>query len=368
MQPYPRTWIEIDLGTLGRNLEVLRRQIGPEPKLALVCKADAYGHGLVPTGRWAVHHGVDVLAVATVAEGIALREAGVESRVMVMSPTLAVEADQAVFYNLEVFCESVESAHALSVAALSQDRLAQIHLKVDTGLHRFGIDLKRAQQVAHEITQLAAVHLKGIASHFIDSGHDEALTNQQVKDFYQMVDSLRKVGVQAEELQLANSAGAIRYPQARGSLVRIGIFAYGLDPYELLGEELTPVLTWKARITSIRDVAAGQGVSYAWTYCTTRPSRIATVGVGYGDGYPRSLSNAGAVAIRGHRAPVVGLVMMDQTLIDVTDIHGVEIGDEVELVGRQISAVWLAKQSQTNTHEIITRIMLRVNRRYIYPN
>ena len=367
MQPYPRTWVEIDLGTLGRNIAALRARIGPEPKFALVCKADAYGHGLVPTGRWAVHHGVDVLAVATVAEGIALREAGVESRVMVMSPTLAVESDQAVFYGLEVFCESLESAQALSEAAQRQGRLANLHLKVDTGLHRFGSDPTQAAALAHKISQLPATHLQGIASHFVDSGHDEAITNQQVTAFHQLVERMQEHGFTPEERQLANSAGAIRYPQARGNLVRIGIFAYGLDPYHLMPGELTPVLTWKARVTSIRDVECGQGLSYAWTFRTSRPSQIATLGVGYGDGYPRSLSNTGAVWVRGAQAPVVGLVMMDQTLIDVTDVPGVEIGDEVELVGRNISAVWLAQQSQTNTHEIITRIMLRVNRRYLYP-
>ena len=367
MQPYPRTWVEIDLGTLGRNLEALRRRIGPHPKLALVCKADAYGHGLVPTARWAVHHGVDVLAVATVAEGIALREAGVESRVMVMSPTLAVEADQAVFYNLEVFCESMESAQALSHAAVRQERWAQIHLKVDTGLHRFGVEPKEAVRIAQGISSLPRVKLVGIASHFVDSGKNEELTNQQVEATHQLVSHLKDAGISPQELQLANSAGAIKYPQARGDLVRIGIYAYGLDPYQLMGGELTPVLTWKARITSVREVKAGEGLSYGWTHRTSRASRIATLGVGYGDGYPRSLSNVGAVGLRGRQAPVVGLVMMDQTLIDVTDIPGAEIGDEVELVGRQISAVWLAQQSGTNTHEIITRIMLRVNRRYIYP-
>jgi alanine racemase len=367
VQPYPRTWVEIDLGTLGRNLGALRRRIGPEPKLALVCKADAYGHGLVPTARWAVHHGVDVLAVATVAEGIALREAGVESRVMVMSPTLAVEADQAVFYHLEVFCESVESARALSEAAVRQKRSIQIHLKVDTGLHRFGVTPGQALQIAQAISELPHVQFVGIASHFVDSGKNEEITNQQVEATHQLVREFREAGISTPEVQLANSAGAIRYPQARGDLVRIGIYAYGLDPYQLMEGELTPVLTWKARITSLRDVNSGDGLSYSWTHRTSRASRIATLGVGYGDGYPRALSNVGAVGLRGHKAPVVGLVMMDQTLIDVTDIPGVEIGEEVELVGRQVSAVWLAQQSGTNTHEIITRIMLRVNRRYLYP-
>lgn len=366
VQPYPRTWVEVDLGRLKANLEAIRGTIGQETKLAFVVKADAYGHGLVPVGRAALRSEADALAVATVQEGIALRDAGVDAPILVMSPILPVEAEQAVFYRLEVFLESVEMARHLSEAAERQQREARIHLKVDTGLHRFGCQPHEAVAVLKQITTLPGIAVAGVGQHFADSAQDLAGTEAQMRTFFGVVQAITDAGLPTGQIHLANSAAATRIAESRQSLVRVGIFAYGIDPFGLRSGDIEPVMTWNARVTSIRHLPAGERLSYSGTYTTRRPSCIATLGVGYGDGYPRSLSNRGDVLLNGTRCPVVGLVCMDQLLIDATDTD-VNLGDTAELLGRTIGADHIAALCDTNAHEIVTRIMSRVPRRYIDP-
>ncbi|MCB0824831.1 MAG: alanine racemase [Armatimonadetes bacterium] len=361
MKPHSRTWADIDLDAFAFNLSVMREMIGPHVLLALVCKADAYGHGLVPMARQAVKNGVDWLAVATVQEGVALRDAGVSNRILVMSPSLPGEAEQAIFYDLDVMVESRESIEAYNSAAGGMDRVARLHLKVDTGLHRFGCNPNIARELLEFGQSLKNVQMVGLSHHFVDSASDREKTQYQIDQF----GALLTAGDDALLLHSANSAAVACLPATHHQLVRVGIFAYGVDPFNLTNKRLKSVMTWNARVLSIRDVKAGETVSYASTFRLERDSKLATLGVGYGDGYPRNLSSKGVVAINGHRAPVVGLVCMDQTLIDVTDIQNVQIGDVAELLGNQILVQELATLTNTNSHEILTRIMTRVMRRYV---
>lgn len=364
MQPYPRTWIELNLENLRHNLAVVKRNWRPGQLLALVCKADAYGHGLVPIGRFAAANGADWLAVATVQEGVALRDAGVDVPIMVMSPVLTIEADQAVFYQLDVFVESMQMVDAVSKAAVHQGRTGYVHIKVDTGLHRFGVPPDGVSALLDGVTEAEGVELRGIAQHYIDSLNDPERTRQQTTDFVTCLQRLPE-GVL---VHAANSAAAREMSASGTSLARVGIHAYGLAPGGTLQSDLRPVMTWRARITSLRKIRAGETVSYSSTWKAERPSLIGTLGVGYGDGYPRSLSSKGIVWIQGQRCPVVGLVCMDQMMIDLTDFEGdVEIGDVVELLGENLLATELAQRAGTNTHEIVTRIMTRVSRRYLHP-
>ncbi len=362
MNPYPRTWIDIDLPRLADNLTIVRRAIPADCLIALVVKADAYGHGLVPVARFAAQGHADWLCVATVQEGLALRDAGIPCPILVISPILPVEAEQAVFYDLRVVVERYETALALSDAANHQGKLARIHLEVDTGLARFGCTPEEAATIADQIRALPNVELEGICHHYVDSGNNEPRTKEQSAIFREVAARVGEVAL----LHSSNSAGAIKFSGDAYSMVRIGILAYGIDPYDLAPEGAQPLLKWKARITALRTVAEGATVSYSETYRCPRNTVIATLGVGYGDGYPRSLSSRGIVSVQGIEAPIIGLVCMDQMLIDVTNIPYVGIGDEVDLIGGKVTVEGLASLAQTNCHEITTRIMSRVPRRYTW--
>lgn len=361
MNPYPRTWLEIDLPAIGHNLSVIRQRIGAHPKIALVAKADAYGHGLIPVGRHAISHGADWLAVATVQEGIALRDAGVEAPIIVLSPILPIEAEQAVFYSLRLMIESMEVAEAVSRASVRQSQTATLHLKVDTGLGRFGCSPGRAAELAAKIRALPGTELEGVATHFIASGTNRQATEKQIASFLSAAEPINLPMRHA-----ANSAGAAAYPEARLDLVRVGINAYGIDPYAHYNSELAAAMCWRTRVMAIRTMVSGSTVSYAATRALDRKSRIATLGVGYGDGYPRSLSNRGHAMINGRLAPILGLVCMDQLMVDVTDCGEVNVGDDAVLIGDGASVEHLAELAATNCHEIVTRIMTRVPRRYRY--
>jgi alanine racemase len=366
VHPYPRTWIDIDLGALAHNLGYLRERLGAAgSQIALVAKADAYGHGLVPVARRALAHGAAWIAVATVQEGIALRDAGVEAPVLVVSPVLPVEAEQAVFYRLRVPVECAAVAEALSGAAVAQRTQALLHLKIDTGLSLFGCLPEEAPRIAAQVRALPGVDLEGAFTHFADSGRDAEFTRLQIARFRSALDGCEQAGHRFKVRHAANSAGALWHPEPACNLVRIGIAAYGVDPYGFAPGGLRPVMSWYARVMALRDRAPGTDAGYSRTFRTSRPTRIATIGAGYGDGYSKALSNRGVVAIGEREAPVIGLVCMDQTMIDVTDAGPVALGDTVTLIGGPVTVARLAEIAGTNAHEIVTRIMSRVPRRFV---
>ena len=366
MNPYPRTWLEINLPALASNLRAIREAIGPDVQLGVVAKAEAYGHGLVPICRYAIQNGADWLLVATVQEGISLRNAGVESPIMVLSPILDLEAEQAVFYELRILVETIEIARALATAATRQQSTAKVHIPVDTGVSRFGVAPHEVGRLVTALTQMEGIFIEGIGTHFADSGFDSERTQAQMVEFGKAKQVAESLLERKLLTHVANSAGALNFPGARCDLVRVGIASYGIDPYQLLPPgALNPILTWRACVMAVRDRPADTWVSYAKTYRTQKPTKIATLGVGYGDGYPRSLSSVGKVWYRGHECTVIGLVCMDQLLIDVTET-GAAVGELVELLGSNILATDLARLANTNSHEIVTRIMPRVPRRYIY--
>ncbi len=327
MNPYPRTWIDIDLTGLDKNLSLVREVIPAGCKVALVAKADAYGHGLIPVSRYVSAGAADWICVATVQEGLTLRDAGILLPILVISPILPVEAEQAVFYDLRVTVERLETAQALSSAATRQQKPAIVHVEVDTGLSRFGCALAQTASLLKELHNLPNLEVEGLCQHFVDSGHNPVRTARQEEEFLELVADLNAQQICPDWVHTSNSAGAF-HVHDDSKMVRIGILAYGIDPYGLTGGRSIPILTWKARVTAIREVPAGATVSYSVTYQCQRPTTIATLGVGYGDGYPRSLSSKGVVKIHGQEVPVIGLVCMDQMLIDVTDAPPVDLGDE----------------------------------------
>lgn len=364
---FPRTWLDIDLGALAHNLGLIRNAIGPDVLIALVAKADAYGHGLVPVSSFAVRNGADWVAVATVQEGIDLRESGVDAPIVVISPILSVEAEDAVFYGLRVLVEDVDTAKALGEAAERQNTTARVHLEIDTNLARFGCRPEKASTIALQVHSLPGVDLEGLSTHFSNSSWDVTGTEEQIRTYEKARRQCEAKGLTFSFLHLANSAGAVRYPVSRGNLIRTGIGAYGIDPYNLFAGNQRPVLTWKARIMVVRELPPNSPVSYAGTYRTRSFSKIATLGVGYGDGYPRALSNKGYVILKDQQAPIVGLVCMDQVLVDVTNLPEVGPGEVAQLFGPKAPIQDFARLIETNPHELACTIMPRVPRHYLYP-
>lgn len=365
MEAYPRTWIDIDLSAIGINLAAVRARIGPEKLLSMVVKADGYGHGIVPISRYAETHGADWLCVATAPEAIAIREAGVQCPILILSPILPVESDQAVHYDLRVSIESLEAAKSLSEAGKRLGKTAFAHLEVDTGIARFGCRPEDTVELVRQISQLPNLKLEGLSHHYVDSSTDAAKTIRQADRFGDIVRELDSLSLLPDIVHSSNSAGAMKYPEHSHQMVRVGIVAYGIDLYGLCGGDHQRALTWYARVIALRDVKAGETVGYSSTYVCPNDSKIATLGVGYGDGYPRSLSSKGFVRVKGVKCPVVGLVCMDQMMVDVTSVPDIAVGDTAVIVGDGVRIEDLSPLAETNLHEIPTRIGMRVPKRYL---
>lgn len=360
MLAYPRTWAEIDLGALASNVEQLKNALNPT-LLCLVVKADAYGHGLVAIARQALRHGADWLAVATVGEGVSLRDSGIDSPIIILSPILPIESDQALFYSLDVTVESIAAAHQIAKVGADRNRKARLHLKVDTGLSRFGCRPLEAAEILQEMAAMEQIEVVGLSTHLVDSRGDFDLTNQQVKDFTACVDAIDKLGVRPPIVHCANSGGAMLHPDSRFDMVRVGLHAYGLDPKG----PFAAVMSLLSRVVAERWIEPGEKVGYLGAWQAERKSRILTVASGYGDGIPRRASNQARALVAGHECPVVGLICMDLLMIDATDAPEARIGDQVQLIGPQIHPSRWAEWAETNTHEIVTRIAPRVPRRLI---
>jgi alanine racemase len=357
VDPYPRTWAEVDLDALSRNLQILKETASPA-KVCLVAKADAYGHGLVPISRHAVREGVEALAVATVSEGIALREAGISLPILVLSPVLSVEVESAVFYELDLTLEHFDLAQEMAAAASRQGKQARFHLKVDTGLHRFGCRPSEALDLATRSMSLGLA-FGGLSTHFIDSTAMEEATENQIRAFDHLVGEFIARGMRPHWFHCANSNGLVKREGAKHDLTRIGLHAYGIG-----GAPFMPVMALKTRVVAARTIQPGESVGYSATWRASRTTRVLTLGAGYGDGVPRALSSRGKVSIQGCLVPIIGLVCMDLMMVDGTEVPSAQVGDVATLLGEGITARDLAEWAGTNAHEIVTRIAPRVPRRF----
>ena len=332
-------------------------------RIQAVVKANAYGHGLAEVARVLAGR-VEMFGVANVAEGRELRNHIPEAEVFILGPAIPEEREEIVRCG---FVPAISSFHeAEAYAALARDRPVSIHVAIDTGMGRIGIWEEDAVAVIRAISQLGGVKVSGIASHFPSADEDEAFTRQQLVRFRRLTGELQN-HFRPCATHIANSAGLIRFPADAGDLVRAGLMLYGSSPVQEFQPRLRPVMTWKTRITLLRDVGAGRGISYGRTFITPRPMRVATLGAGYADGYQRHLSHRGAeVLIRGQRCAVLGRVTMDQIMVDVTAVAETSEGDEAVLLGRQgeheITAAELAQRAGTIPWEIFTGVGRRVER------
>ncbi len=362
-----RTWAEIDLGALRHNLAAVRAQVGAGVQVMAVVKANGYGHGVGPVVR-ALAGEVEMFGVANVREAVEVREHAAETLVFILGPALPEERAEIVAQRFVPAISSVEEACAY--AALAGSQPLAVHLKIDTGMGRTGIWESEAVAVTREILALRGLRVTGLASHLPVADEDDAFTREQLAHFHATVAELRALGLAQPVVHVENSAGLIGFPAQAGDMVRAGLMLYGSSPRPEFQPRLRAVMTWKTRITLLRTAPAGHGVSYGRTFKTTQPTRLATLAVGYADGYQRHLSNRGAqVLIRGQRCPVLGRVTMDQIVADVTALPAVEVGDEAVLIGRQgaeeILAAELAAKAGTIAWEIFTGLGRRVERIYL---
>ncbi len=358
------TFVQVDLDAIRHNVAALKP---PHAQVMAVVKADAYGHGDVAVARAALEGGATWLGVALVEEGLGLRDAGIDASVLVLSEFPPGSERDAVAAGLtpSLYTQTgLERLRAVAPAGTA------VHVKVDTGMHRVGVYPPEATPGFVRDVGAAGLSLGGLWTHFARSEEDEATTRGQLALFRGVVDEVKAAGHLPDLLHAANSAGSILYPEAHLDLVRPGIAVYGILPAPGVGESLglRPALTWRSSVTFARRLPAGEVVSYGHRYRLERDANVATVPVGYADGYPRSVSSGAEALIRGRRCPVAGSVTMDQLMLDCDDLP-VEAGDEVVLLGAQgaetVSADELAAHAGTIAYEILTGIGQRVPREYV---
>lgn len=361
-----RSWVELDRAALLHNLEVAKRSVPGGTSVAAVVKADAYGHGLSWAGE-TLKGWVDWFAVANVAEALELSRIVPGTSILLLGPVLPDERETVVRNCFNAVVSNGEEARAFQQCAEKVGENARLHLAVDTGMGRIGVWQDEALALVRHIRSLPHVKLEGVGTHLPVADEDREFTLRELAEWNRVVEAVQSEGP-VPWVHALNSAGVLGYGhEAKGNLVRPGLMLYGSSPLPEKQALLRPVMTWKTRITLVRELPAGRGISYGRTFITPRPMRVATLGAGYGDGYPRHLSNAGAeVLIGGKRAPVLGRVTMDQLLVDVSAIPEAVAGDEVVLIGRQgeeeIYAAELAAKAGTIAWEIFTRITKRVKR------
>lgn len=367
------TFAEIDLAALKFNFRSAKKFIGADLKYMAVVKADAYGHGAVECSRVLVEEGVDWLGVALVEEGLELREAGISSPILCLGGIASGRESDAINWNITPVVFNLDQAAAMNKAAQSLDRQVTIHVKVDTGMGRLGVRLDQIDLFIKGLSNLTQLRVEGLMTHFASANDpkETEFTNEQMRRFDQVRDQFINAGFEPAIVDLANSPAAVGHPASRPQMVRLGGILYGLggdvlDPAKSQ-PELKPVMSLRSEICDIKSVPAGETLGYGRTYVTDRDSRIGLVPIGYHDGYRRNLSNRAHVLVNGKRAPVVGRISMDWTIIDVTDIATAHIGSRVIFIGtdgeEQIKAEDLATILDTISYEITCGISTRVPRR-----
>jgi alanine racemase len=359
----------IDHDALRWNLRQIRAKVGSEVKILSMVKANGYGHGAAAISQTLASVGGDAFGVATLEEGIELRQAGIRTPILVLAGAYGEQLEQFLSHDLTPIIHEIEGARMLEAAAKRRGKNLNVHLKIDSGMGRLGLLAAETDSWIPELKKCSSLKLEGVFSHF---SHAESVegdyTREQLDVFKRVIQLLRKEGLAPRFVHFANSAATITLPAAYFDMVRPGIMLYGVYPSPAMANQilLKPVLSWKTKILQLKKVPPGTSISYGQTFITNRESTIATLPVGYADGYQRLLSNRGQVLVDGQRAPVAGRVCMDLTMIDVTDIRKVQQGDEVVLLGRQgdaeISADEMAAWANTISYEILTSIGVRVPR------
>lgn len=362
-------FVDVDLDAIRANVRALARHVGV-PVMAVV-KADAYGHGAIPVAAAALEAGAARLAVHSVVEGIRLRQAGISCPILVLGWARPDTVEAALRYGLTLTVFDREGWRVVAETAARCRVPGTVHLKIDSGMGRLGFGAWDERALAAFAREAGGpwLEIEGAYTHFASADLDDTYTLAQLERFDQAVAALRAGGLPLPLLHAANSAAALRFPQAVYDCVRIGVAVYGLEPFPGAAGvvPLRPALAWRTQVAQVKTIPAGIGISYGTTFVPDEPMRVAVLPVGYADGFDRGLSNRGCVLIRGRRVPVRGLVCMNQIIVGPVPPE-TQPGDEVVLIGRQgaeeISAAEMAAWLDTNLYEVVTRIDARVPRRY----
>ena len=373
MQPNnSSSWLEIDLAAVRHNVRHVQELVGPRCQIIAMVKGNAYGHGAVPVSQAAVAAGASRLAVATLYEGLELKEAGVEAPIVLMGPGGPEIAEEAVATGLEVVVSNRATAEALAQESRRQGQEAGVHVKVDTGMGRLGATLEEAGELVAYVEGAAGIRLVGICSHLATAEQaDQSFAREQLAAFERLCGELAERGLADGALRhMANSGAILTLPEAHMDAVRPGALIYGLSPGGMaVDDEVRPALAWKARICHVRAAPKGSSVGYGRLHVFERDSRVAALPFGYRDGYLTTLSGKADVLVRGRRAPVLGRISMDTTMVDIGHIPDARPGDEVVVIGmqgdEQITAEELAARAGTVPHEVVGRLGRRIKRYYL---
>ena len=366
------TWVEIDLGAIANNTRLIKSLVGERVQVLASIKADAYGHGAVKVAHTVLHNGATRLGVATLSEVTPLREAGITAPILIFGYVPPWQMREAIRQQATITLYTLDAAKALSHTALALDKTVPVHVKVDTGMGRLGMRFERIEEIValvSAIKMLPGLLLEGIYTHFaMADSSDKTYTLMQLERFKQVLQALEAEGLRPPLVHAANSAATLSVPDAHFDMVRPGIALYGLDPSNevRVPEGFRPALSFKTLVAQVKLVPEGECIGYGCTYTTERPTLVATLPLGYADGFRRAPSNWGSVLIHGQEAPLIGRVCMDQCMVDVTHIPQTRIGDEVVLIGRQgeasLTAEKVAERLGTINYEVVSEILARVPR------
>lgn len=365
-----RAWAEIDLGALTRNYEYLVRERLPSGTGVLaVLKADAYGHGAVPIARRLIELGVAMIGVGDSTEALELRRAGIEAPLLVLGAIVPGEMERLVLHDVATCIHSQQRAALLSDVARALGRPARVHLKVDTGMGRLGVLPAVARQLADRIAEDPHLVFEGLCTHYGSAASPVPFhTTEQISSFFQLVQDLRAADIAPPLLHASNSAAVFSTLSEHFNMVRVGLALFGVNPGNLPAGKpsVEPVLSLRSQVIFLKDLPAGSPVGYNRTFLTRDRTRLAVLPLGYSDGLPYALSNRAYVLVRGRQAPIVGAISMDYTTLDVSEIPGVRVGDEVTIIGksgeRRITVEDLARTIGTIPYEITARLGRRVGR------
>lgn len=377
MKSYNRVYAQINLDAIKENIANTKKILNNDTKIMAIIKADGYGHGSVQVAECLAKNGVDAFGVAIIEEGVVLRKRGITNPILILGYTSDYQYAELIQYELTQTVFKYSMAEAISEMAVALNKTAKIHIKIDTGMSRIGFpDNEESIETIKKIIKLPNLCVEGIFTHYARADErDKRYANKQFQRFDHFVNRLEKEGIHITVKHMANSAGIMDFDNNRYDMVRSGISTYGLYPSDevnFANLKLTPALELKSNVIFVKTVAEGVGVSYNSTFVTTKRTKIATIPVGYADGYPRALSSKGRVLIRGQYAPIIGRICMDQFMVDVTDIEGIMEGDIVTLVGHDgegfISAEEVADTAGSFNYEFVCGISRRVPRVYIENN
>ncbi|MFQ6122670.1 MAG: alanine racemase [Dehalococcoidales bacterium] len=362
------TRVIVDLRAVSHNVAEIRKKIGNERSLMAMVKANGYGHGAVEVSQAALSSGADSLGVAFPEEGQQLREAGIEAPILVIGLIQPKEAYKVVEFRLSQAVASIELLEALDCEAGKASTKVNVHVKVDTGMGRIGLNPEDAVGFIRKVMGFKNLNLEGIFSHFSSADErDKTFSMGQLQLFEQVISNLRLAGIEVPKKHMANSAAVLDLPQSYYDMVRPGLMIYGLYPSREVSRsiELRPAMTFKTRISQVKVVPRGTPISYGRTFVTRKKTTVVTLPVGYGDGYNRLLSNRGEVLIKGRRAPVIGTVCMDMCMVDASNVEDVQPGDEVILFGGDLPVEEIAAKIGTIVNEVVCVVNKRVPRIYI---